>query len=233
MGAHSGARKWFGLWTHTGRHSDDPILEPDQEPDPEPERSGRHRAPEPVRRSASATAATVRLPDPVDGIAAGAHHRRSRVWTSAGLSAAVVLISFGACAAFSTQTDTQMPNRRTLPTETPSQNRPSTPVPLADAERHTEPPDPLPGTRQGTSAESPSGSNSQPLPATVPTVAPSTDPITPSPRPRVTVTHQVPASPQPQPTVTVTETVRATETAFLPLPRVTVTVTLPVPVPSG
>lgn len=226
MGSHSGSRKWFGLWTHTGRHSDTPVLEPDSGHTPEPEQHhGRHAA---RRRSEDATAAHTLPLDPVSTVTPDGRHRRSRVWTSAGLCAAVALVTTGAAALVQTQTDTQIPTRQNPITAGPrSSNPPSSHVPLADAERHTEPPDPLPGTRQGTSPESPSAAESEPRPATVPTVAPSTDPITSSPRPRVTVTETVPASPSPQPTVTVTQT----RTRFLPLPRVTVTVTVPVPLP--
>lgn len=229
MGSHSGSRKWFGLWTHTGRHSDTPVLEPDSVqaiPEPEQPATGRHAA---GRRSADATAAITRLLDPVDTVTPGSRHRRSRVWTSAGLVAAVALITTGAAALMSTQTDTQMPTRQSpVPAGPRSPDPLSADSPLAAPESPVQTMDPLPGSGQGTSPESPSAANSEPRSGTVPTVAPSTYPVTPSPGPRVTVTRTVPASsPEPQPTVTVTET----RTRFLPLPRVTVTVTVPVPLP--
>lgn len=225
MGTHSSSRKSFRFRIrHTGRHSDTPVLEPDRVHVPEP--AGRHAA---GRRSADATALLTRYPDPVDAETPGSRHRRSRVWTSAGLCAAVALVTAGSVIVVRTQTDTQMPTRQSPVPAGPRSPDPLSRDPLlAVPESPVQTMDPLPGTRQGTSSESPSAAKSQPRSATVPTVAPSTYPVTPSPGPRVTVTRTVPASsPEPQPTVTVTET----RTRFLPLPRVTVTVTLPVPLP--
>lgn len=229
MGAHSGNRRWLGLWTHTGRHSDSPVLESEY---PEP---AEHTA-EYVARHADRI-----YTDPVTEIQPEHRHRRSRLWGSVALATAVVCALVAAVVILSTYPGS---GRDGAPAAiAPSPHDEPSESPLADPEPDTEPPAAgAPTETPQRQAPSPTGSQSAPqTPAGTATVTvtpsgPAPAPVRPSgPVPTVTTTRTVTQTPdagygpEPAPTVTVTRTVRATETRFLPRPRVTVTVTVSMP----
>lgn len=225
MGAHSGERRWFGLWTHTGRHSDSPVLETESE----------YPEPAPLSDEYMARHADRIHTDPVTEILPSHRHRRSRIWGSVVLAAAVATGLVAAVIIVSTHPDTR-PTGQGPAAVLPSPHDEPSEDPLGDPEPDSQPPaagapseTPQREEPSPTAAQSPAGT------ATV-TVTPSGQapaPVRPSgPVPTVTKTVTQPAAPyapEPQPTVTVTRTVRATETRYLPRPRVTVTITVSVP----
>jgi cytoskeletal protein RodZ len=219
MGAHSGNRKWLGLWVrHSGRHSDSPILESEY-PEPtehEPEYLARH-------------ADRIHI-DPVTEILPEHRHRRSRVWGSIALIAAVatalvsaylirVITNPGTSPSLADRAPAAVsPSPHDEPSDVPVDGAERTPEPTAAA---TEP------VTTPSAPQTPAGTHT----VTVSPSGPAPAPVRPEPAPTVTTTRTVtqPAAAEPQPTVTVTRTVRATETRYLPRPRVTVTITVPVP----
>jgi hypothetical protein len=229
MGAHSGQRKWLGLWVrHSGRHSDSPILESE--------------TPEPIEHTKEFVArhADRIHTDPVTEIFPEHRHRRSRLWGSVAVTAAVVAVIIGAylIRATSPGTSPSLADRAPAAVSPSPHDEPSG-DPLDGAEPS---PEPTAGATEPMTTGQPSGSRSAPqTPAGTATVTvtpsgPAPAPVRPSgPVPTVTATQTVtrtpdqPYAPEPQPTVTVTRTVRATETRYLARPRVTVTITVSVP----
>jgi cytoskeletal protein RodZ len=221
MGAHSGDRKWLGLWVrHSGRHSDSPILESEY--------------PEPTEHESEYTARhadRIHI-DPVTEILPEHRHRRSRLWGSIALIAAVAIALVSAYLIRATTGPGTPPSLadRAPAAVSPSPHDEPSDVPVNGAERTPEPtaaasrPVATP-----TAVPSPQGTRT----VTVTPSGPAPAPVRPSgPVPTVTTTQTVTqpaAAPEPQPTVTVTRTVRATETRYLPRPRVTVTITVSVP----
>lgn len=218
---------------HTGRHADEPVLEPDYGTKPE-------------------TAFSNLRPDmftgptrPINWDKLAAPKRRHR-WTwylgSGALAAAVGLVLFAACSALSTDPGTYSggdqapaaispsPCYRCSVTPDPTDGRqvppPAGPVVLMTTTPPTSPPSPQRAMPRGTvtvtvpAAGQPSGESPSPY-----TGQPS------GPTPTVTTTQTVTdhGRPEPVPTETVTQTVRATQTVYLPRPRVTVRVTVTVP----
>lgn len=222
MGRHAGKTRWLGMWTRSGRHSDEPLFDemPDAKVAPLPEYE-----PEPYEGAEPSVERTRPFPvhlDPAIDLQPDERHKRSRLWASAGLAAAVALTTFGACSALSTDPDTRSQSQAPAaigpsdPDE-PSEDPPDGPEP--------EPASTTTVTAPGVPVTTTASPRREPAPTV--TVSPSGPIPAPAARPvpTVTATRTITQQPyaEPQPTVTVTET------RYRPRPRVTVTITIRVP----